>query len=218
MLMRSRLSRLDGRATAFIASSELPAALEFLVWPGALIFGWRGVLGCCLPLLCLRFGLKGMLLAVLGGAFGQLVNRTIKLVVNRPRPPMPSPRPRRNFSVRVPRLDDSDGDAPSFPSGDSMASGFVGATVYLLDGGSPYAFLITFWGCLGRVYFHCHYAMDAAIGALIGWSSVLAVHRAYGGDGGEQNIEPWHVLPLIPVFVGWMKFGRAILTNIGCIR
>jgi membrane-associated phospholipid phosphatase len=212
------ISRLDARATSFVASCALPAPLEFLVWPGALLFGWRGVLGCCLPLLCLRYSLKGMLLGLMGGALGQLINRTIKQVVRRPRPPLPSPLPRRSFAVRVPRLGD-DGDAPSFPSGDSMAAGFVGATVYLLDGGAPYgAFFLPVWGCLGRVYFHCHYVADAVVGALIGWSSVCLVREAYGGERWEQNIEPWHVLPLIPVFVGWMKFGRAILTSIGCIR
>ena len=203
------VTQLDENLTRVIASTSLPTPLEFLLWPGALIFGWRGVLGLILPLLWLSFGTRGMFLGIFGGACGQLINRTIKLLVQRPRPPMPSPFPKRTFSVRVPKLGD-DGDAPSFPSGDSMAAGFVGATVFINSGGSPFSYIIPVLGCLGRVYFHCHYVCDTLVGATIGWFSVHLVCSAYGD---KDHVEPSHILPLIPVFIFWMKFGHTLLRH-----
>ena len=207
------LTELDAALTKAIASTSLPTPFEFLLWPGALIFGWRGVLGFVLPLLWLSFGTKGMLLGLIGGACGQLVNRTIKLLVRRPRPPTPFPFPKRTFHVRVPKLGD-DGDAPSFPSGDSMAAGFVGATVFINSGGSLFSFIFPIIGCIGRVYFHCHYVCDTLVGAAIGWFSVHFVCLGYGG---KEQVEPFHILPLIPVFIFWMKFGQVILRYFSCI-
>jgi len=202
----------DQKCTHTISKRSLPAYLEiFLCYPGALLFGWVGMILIWPPVLYYLRGTNGVILLLSSAAIGQGINRLAKNIVQRDRPTPPSPSPVRHFPVRVPDRH-ATGDGPSFPSGDSMAAGVVGATIYfiLATGGSSswssppqLAFLLTLWGMIGRMYYHCHYFLDTIFGAMIGIASSLTAQRM-------RLLEPAEFIIAVPLFIVWMSVSKSL--------
>ena len=160
------------------------------------------------PVLYFLRGIDGFILLLTSAAIGQGVNRLAKNIAQRDRPVPPVPLPKRHFSITVPDRH-ATGDGPSFPSGDSMAAGVVGSTLYfiLLSSESSccpqLAFLLTLCGMIGRMYYHCHFFLDTLVGGFVGIASSLSAQRM-------RVLEPVELMIAVPLFIVWMSLTTII--------
>lgn len=94
---------------------------------------WKGMMFFSLPLVGLattlmRGSAASLRFVMLTAACGQVINRSLKLMIARQRPKPPCPRPPRFFDVYIP-LQAGDPDGASFPSGDAMAGAYTCASL-----------------------------------------------------------------------------------------
>uniref|UniRef100_A0A7S4VYM5 Phosphatidic acid phosphatase type 2/haloperoxidase domain-containing protein n=1 Tax=Alexandrium monilatum TaxID=311494 RepID=A0A7S4VYM5_9DINO len=188
--------RLDERLTDVLQRLAF-GPLDFLVLPGAVLFGWEGI-GPVLISVFLLGGQGALYLALLALAAGQITNRGLKVLLQRQRP-TPPPSVTRRARVRIPGPDDPDG--PSFPSGDTMAGSAVGGALALAGAGSAW-WLLGLYAGFARVYFWCHFVLDVLCGYLVGSSAALLVALLSGGGAG---LRWWHILLAVPPFAVLMK-------------
>lgn len=206
---------MDHLLTKAISNNAVPSFIEILIWPGARLYGWQGMLYFWPAIMYYYNGFtKGMIPFLLSAAIGQSINRFGKQLFQRDRPVPPSPLPKRHFYVKVPSKKGS-GDGPSFPSGDSMAAGVVGTSLYFFTN-NPYYLLLIAWGMVGRVYYHCHYFFDTLVGASVGLSSTwltFYIQSLRDRDTEEDEDEGFSMLEFgffAICFVVWMKASKIV--------
>lgn len=192
------LLALDHRITRIIHELEV-GPFEYLIYPGCILFGWKGMPFFILPLIFIFCGFQVGVFMLFTIALGQSINQIIKRLVLRPRPIPPEPRPHRTFHLWK-SLSLKIGDGPSFPSGDTMAAGTVGG-VLIITFDSWWPLLIPLWGALGRQYFWFHFFFDTFIGGLIGVSSAFIVDAIAGG---YESIDPMYLIWATPLFFAFM--------------
>lgn len=163
------LVALDARLTTRLQRLAF-GRLDCVVLPGAVLFGWKGIVPVLMTLLVLT-GSPCFYLATLSLALGQVLNRCLKIGLRRARPKFPEG-VARFVGVKVPGLDDPDG--ASFPSGDSMASSAVGAALAAAGFGSIWR-ILGLYTAFGRVFFWCHFLSDVLAGYVVGAFSVALV-------------------------------------------
>jgi membrane-associated phospholipid phosphatase len=200
MTMLATLHRCDVHLTQMISKRSLPSPVEMLIcWPGAILFGWKGMLFLW-PLVFFSIGgINTLKYFLVSAAISQSVCRLIKLTALRDRPTPPLPRPLRHWKVSVPKKGAS-GDSPSFPSGDAAAAGAAAGSLYFFfQGTNRLTLLLAVWAMIGRMFYHCHYFLDTLIGAGIGLISAVVVSRM------NYTLSNSEILIVIPIFVLWMK-------------
>eukprot|EP00418_Pyrodinium_bahamense_P071039 CAMPEP_0179096076 /NCGR_PEP_ID=MMETSP0796-20121207/44146_1 /TAXON_ID=73915 /ORGANISM="Pyrodinium bahamense, Strain pbaha01" /LENGTH=190 /DNA_ID=CAMNT_0020793781 /DNA_START=30 /DNA_END=603 /DNA_ORIENTATION=- len=143
-------------------------------------------------------GSRTLYLALLSLSAGQMTNRGLKVLLQRPRPSPPQG-VSRAVRVRVPGPDDPDG--ASFPSGDTMAASAVGGALALAGQGSLW-WLLGLYAGFARVYFWCHFIFDVLCGYIVGSASALVVS---GLSDRGQALAWWHIALALPPFVLVMK-------------
>merc|ERR1719510_1809096 len=111
------LLALDHRLTRIINDLEV-GPFEYLIYPGCVLFGWKGML-FIIPFIFMLCGKQVGVFMLLTIILGQLINQIIKTLVLRPRPIPPEPRPHRIFHLWK-SLSLKVDDGPSFPSTNTM--------------------------------------------------------------------------------------------------
>jgi len=198
------LKHADEHCTSLIQRLRL-GPLDYVVYPGATLFGYKGI-GPSLIFVYLASGLSALYLALLSLALGQVINRGMKVMLQRTRP-VASDAPPRALSVFIPGPDH--GDGASFPSGDTMAGAAVGAVLALSGAGSGWWALGLYAG-FARVYFLCHFVLDCVAGFVVGAGAVKAV-AALSSNG--QRLLLWHVLVCVPPFIISMDLLKRVQTS-----
>merc|ERR1719401_966287 len=184
--MSGTVLQVDARLTAAVHHLAF-GRLDYAVLPGAMLFGWAGI-GPSLACVALIGGTRSLYVALLALAVGQIFNRGIKVLLQRERPIAPAGSVPRACTVKVPGPEDPDG--ASFPSGDTMAGAAVGASLALTGCGSAWWLLGAYAG-FARVYFWCHFVLDAVCGYAVGSLAAALVAAASGRAGGFLW---WHVV------------------------
>eukprot|EP00928_Gymnodinium_smaydae_P081327 TRINITY_DN64877_c0_g1_i1.p1 TRINITY_DN64877_c0_g1~~TRINITY_DN64877_c0_g1_i1.p1 ORF type:complete len:215 (+),score=37.08 TRINITY_DN64877_c0_g1_i1:36-680(+) len=183
----SEVLRIDAECSACVHRLSLGLIGDYAVLPGAMLFGWRGI-GPVLIAVGGFAGAQSCYLTILALALGQVVNRAAKVVLQRARPvPPPAGSVARAVGVRLPGPNDPDG--ASFPSGDTMAGSAVGAAL-ALSGGTAAWWLLGLYAGFARVYFWCHFLLDALCGYAVG--ALAAVGVSILSDQG-RSLAWWHV-------------------------
>ncbi|CAK8998384.1 unnamed protein product [Durusdinium trenchii] len=153
--------------------------LEVLIYPGSLAFSWEGV-GFSLALCGLLCGFQPLRMALFALCYGQLLNRVLKMSIQRSRPD--TPEVKRLFKTIIPK--DSHADGAAFPSGDTMAGSVTGASLALAGCGWAWWLLGLYVG-FGRVYFLAHHWLDIFAGYAEGCTvsfiafKMIRMHHAF---------------------------------------
>lgn len=184
--------------------------LEWLIFPGAKCFGWAGMLFFTMPgiaIYCISTGSHELFyFQALSTIVGQCICRTMKNVFCRERP-YPPENIRRVVKIYKTRHSIFDSDGASYPSGDSMAGASVAAT-FAIAFQQPLFLLLAFWPILGRMYFWFHFFLDCAGGVLVGAFGAVVTEYA---SGGYMNLELWHMLVGLVLFVTYSKASKLLL-------
>lgn len=209
----SPLIELDCRVTSLFQRLEL-GALEVCLAPFALAFGWFGSTLCVMPLMYLVHGERGLRFWLVSCCMGQIVNRFLKQIVQRVRPAIVQPEPRRFLAALKRYLYNNvhakgNKDGASFPSGDTMSAGVAGGCLAILYG-SPLPVLLPMLASVGRQYYFCHYWLDTLVGGSIGFIAPFVVDSYVHRGHSHKNLTNNQVAVCAIVFLVLMKVSTPI--------
>jgi len=158
-LVPAWVAALDGMASGAIHILTC-GCLDYLFFPGAKLFGSRGMfLTILLTIPIVR--LQGMYFIAICSLVTVVLVVAMKRFFRRPRPVLEA-LGEKQFSLRKALK------SYSFPSGDSAQAGSFAMSMYLLTGEKMWGAVSVPIAVWGRVYFGCHYISDCICGTLLG--------------------------------------------------
>jgi len=153
------LQELDNKASGFVHGLEY-GTLDYLFFPGAMLFGDRGMFLTLLMTFAVVSWRGVCFLAVCSLVTVSLI-LGLKKLFHRERPNL-EVIGQKKFSIRATL------SSYSFPSGDSAQAGVFAMGMYLLTKCKFWGLGAILWAVWGRVYFGCHYFSDCTCGVFVG--------------------------------------------------